>query len=177
MSRVAKNPIVITDGVEITVSEGALKVKGPKGSSEIMLSPSIKVNKEQKQVTFAPITDDYAADAIAGTTRALVAKMVEGVTKGFEKKLVLIGVGFKAQAQGKALQLAIGFSHPIRYSIPEGIKIETPSQTEILIKGIDRQLVGQVAADIRAFRPPEPYKGKGIRYEKEVVVQKEGKKK
>jgi large subunit ribosomal protein L6 len=177
MSRVAKNPITIPAGVEVTINKHLIKVKGPKGTLEFQMSSVVEVNRDGDVIKFTPKDDVDRADSVAGTTRALVKNMVDGVTKGYERKLVLIGVGFKAQSQGKILNLTIGFSHPIKYKIPTGITIDTPTQTEIVIKGIDRQLVGQVAAEIRAFRPPEPYKGKGIRYEGEVVIQKEGKKK
>lgn len=177
MSRVAKNPIIIPTGVTVTASKHEIKIKGPKGSLTYGLADCVDVNVEDNKIIFGANPDIENSSCVAGTTRALVKNIVDGVTKGFERKLVLIGVGFKAQAQGKVLNLLIGFSHPIKYKMPEGINIETPSQTEIIVKGIDRQLVGQVAAEIRAFRPPEPYKGKGIRYEGEVIVQKEGKKK
>lgn len=177
MSRVAKKPIVIPSGVEINITEGNLKVKGPKGAMELNLVEGVEVKKEDNQLIFGIEDGSDATYAIVGTTRSLANNIVDGVTKGFEKKLTLIGVGFKAQAQGKVLNLALGFSHPIKFNIPEGITIETPSQTEVIVKGIDKQLVGQVAAKIRAYRPPEPYKGKGVRYEDEVVVKKEGKKK
>lgn len=177
MSRVAKNPITIPAGVEVTINKHEVKIKGPKGTLVYNIAPIVEVVKEEKTIQFTPKKDVEGADCIAGTMRALVKNMVDGVTKGYERKLVLIGVGFKAQAQAKVLNLNIGFSHPIKYKMPDGITIETPSQTEIIVKGIDRQLVGQVAAEIRAYRPPEPYKGKGIRYDGEVVIQKEGKKK
>lgn len=177
MSRVAKNPITIPAGVEITINKHEIKVKGPKGTLEYHVAPMVEVIREDNVIKFSPKDGIEGADCVAGTTRALIKNMVTGVTSGYERKLVLIGVGFKAQTQPKVLNLVIGFSHPIKYKIPTGITIDTPSQTEIVVKGIDRQLVGQVAAEIRAFRPPEPYKGKGIRYEGEVVIQKEGKKK
>ena len=175
MSRVAKKPIVIPAGVEINIAGSELKVKGPKGSAQFDIDKTVSVVQEGEQLLCSPLNDD--ADALAGTTRALVKNMIDGVTTGFTRKLLLVGVGFKAQSQGNILNLIIGFSHPIKFNIPEGITIETPSQTEVIIKGTDKRLVGQVAAEIRAFRPPEPYKGKGIRYEGEVIVQKEGKKK
>ncbi|EKD45964.1 MAG: 50S ribosomal protein L6 [uncultured bacterium] len=177
MSRVAKKPIIIPPGVEISIGGSNIKIKGPKGAIQIDIQEDIEVKKEDNALVFSPKKGAEIADAVAGTTRALVSNMVCGVTKGFERKLVLIGVGFKAQSQGKILNLALGFSHPIKFQIPTGITIETPSQTEVTIKGIDKHLVGQVAAKIRSFRPPEPYKGKGVRYEGEVIVQKEGKKK
>ena len=177
MSRVAKKPIIIPHGVEISISGSNIKIKGAKGTIQIDIREDITVKKEDNTISFVPKEGAPIADAIAGTTRALINNMVLGVTKGFERKLMLIGVGFKAQAQGKVLNLALGFSHPIKFQVPAGIVIETPSQTEVIIKGIDKHLVGQVAAKIRSFRPPEPYKGKGVRYEGEVIVQKEGKKK
>jgi large subunit ribosomal protein L6 len=170
MSRVAKKPVIIPAGVEVNITGSSLKIKGPKGEVQLTF-------QEENTILFLPKAGVENADALAGTTRALVSNMVIGVTKGFERKLILIGVGFKAQLQGKILNLALGFSHPIKFQIPAGITIEAPSQTEIIIKGADKHLVGQVAAEIRAFRPPEPYKGKGVRLDGEVVVQKEGKKK
>lgn len=177
MSRVAKNPLVIPAGVEVTFSGKDIKIKGPKGLLECRVHESADVTKEEKHLRFTPKTDIENSDAIAGTMRALVKNMIDGVTKGYDRKLLLMGVGYKAQAQGKVLNLTLGFSHPIQYAIPHGITIETPTQTEVVVKGIDKHLVGEVAAEIRAFRPPEPYKGKGVRYDGEVVVQKEGKKK
>jgi large subunit ribosomal protein L6 len=177
MSRVAKKPVVIPAGVETSISGTTLKVKGPKGVVELELHQDVIIKKEDNQMLFVPKEGVETADAIAGTTRALVNNIVFGVTKGYERKLVLIGVGFKAQAQGKFLNLALGFSHPIKFPVPAGITIETPSQTEIIVKGSDKHLVGKVASEIRGYRPPEPYKGKGVRYENEVVIQKEGKKK
>lgn len=177
MSRVAKKPIAIPSGVEANVSGSIVKIKGSKGALQMDLHDGLEIKKEENQLSVVPLKGSEVSVAVMGTTRALMNNIIEGVSKGFERKLVLIGVGFKAQVQGKVLNLALGFSHPIKFKIPEGITIETPSQTEVIIKGIDKQLVGQVAAKIRAFRPPEPYKGKGVRYEGEVVVQKEGKKK
>jgi len=177
MSRVAKNPVVIPAGVEVAINKCDVKVKGPKGSLEMHISQHVDIIVEDKKIKFSPKQGIAESDSIAGTVRALVKNMVDGVTKGYERKLILIGVGFKAQVQGKALSLALGFSHPIKYPMPAGITIETPSQTEIIVKGADKQVVGQVAADIRRYRSPEPYKGKGVRYEGEVVIQKEGKKK
>ena len=177
MSRVAKKPIVIPTGVEINIDNLKITVKGPKGTMQIDSLDMVNVKKENDQVIFVTNEEIENADMIAGTTRALVGNMIIGVTKGFERKLLLVGVGFKAQVQGKVLNLALGFSHPIKFFIPVGITIEAPTQTEILVKGIDKYLVGQVAAKIRAFRPPEPYKGKGVRYDGEIIVKKEGKKK
>jgi large subunit ribosomal protein L6 len=174
MSRVAKKPVEIPSGVDVNVSGSLLNVKGPKGNLELELHPTITLTKNDGQFEVAPKSD--ANIAMAGTFRALLDNMVTGVSKGFEKKLQLVGVGYRAQMQGNKLNLALGFSHPIDYEAPEGIKIETPSQTEIVISGCDKQRVGQVAADIRAYRPPEPYKGKGVRYSDERVVRKEAKK-
>ncbi len=175
MSRVAKNPIPVPAGVEVAIKAQNIAVKGKKGGLEITLHKTVEVKNENNTITFEPRT--RAADAMAGTMRALVNNMVVGVTNGFEKKLELVGVGYRAQAQGKMLSLTLGFSHPVEYPVPEGITIETPSQTEVLIKGVDKQRVGQVAAEIRAYRPPEPYKGKGIKYAGEIVARKEAKKK
>lgn len=177
MSRVAKKPIIIPAGVEVNISGSDIKIKGPKGTVQVTIRGEVDIKKEDKIILCVPKEGGENSEAIAGTTRALLNNMVVGVSTGFERKLILIGVGFKAQAQGKVLNLALGFSHPVKFQIPTGITIETPSQTEIIIKGADKHLVGQVAAEIRAFRSPEPYKGKGVRYEGEVVVQKEGKKK
>ena len=177
MSRVAKKPIVIPAGVEVNISGEEIKVKGPKGTLQLHFMEMVRVKKANNEITFTPDEKIENSDAIAGTIRALLGNMITGVTKGFERKLLLVGVGFKAQVQGKVLNLTLGFSHPVKFSIPVGITIETPVQTEIVIKGVDRHLVGQVAAKIRDFRPPEPYKGKGVRYDGEVIVKKEGKKK
>lgn len=176
MSRVANNPITLPKGVELTLGS-AISVKGPLGSMSQAMSNDVTVALNEGVVTFAPASGCIQANAMAGTMRALVNNMVQGVSKGFEKKLNLVGVGYRAQAQGDALNLTLGFSHPVVHKMPAGIKVETPTQTEILIKGIDRQVVGQVAADIRSYRPPEPYKGKGVRYSDEVVIKKETKKK
>lgn len=177
MSRVAKNPLLIPTGVEVTLVGKDIKVKGPKGILTNHAHDLVDVVREDKQLRFTPKAGAENSDAIAGTARALVKNMIEGVSKGFERKLVLIGVGYKAQVQGKALNLNLGFSHQIKHEIPHGITIDTPIPTEIIVKGIAKELVGEVAAKIRAYRPPEPYKGKGVRYDGEVVVQKEGKKK
>ena len=176
MSRVAKKPIIIPAGVEVNISGVDIKVKGPKGTVEMVVSEAVELKKEDNVILVA-VSDAANSDAFAGTTRALVDNMVTGVTKGFERKLLLVGVGFKAQVQGKFLNLVLGFSHPVKFPIPVGITMETPSQTEVIIKGIDKHLVGQVAAKIRNYRPPEPYKGKGVKYDDEVIVRKEGKKK
>ena len=177
MSRIGKNPVVLPKGVDVTLSTEALSIKGPLGTLSQHLDGRVKVQRDGDQLVFQVGDDSTAANAMSGTLRALAANMVQGVTKGFEKKLTLVGVGYRAQAQGDKLNLALGFSHPVVHSMPKGIKVETPTQTEILIKGLDKQLVGQVAAEVRAYRPPEPYKGKGVRYANEQVVIKETKKK
>ena len=177
MSRVAKKPVLLPKGVEMTQAAGTVKVKGPKGELRLSLSGDVEVNIADDQANVTSRKPEQRAWAIAGTTRALLANMVEGVSKGFERKLELVGVGYRAQAQGKKLNLTLGFSHPVAYAVPDGITIDTPSQTDILIKGADKHQVGQVAADIRSYRPPEPYKGKGVRYSTERVVLKEAKKK
>lgn len=176
MSRVGKNPIELPKGVEVTLG-GTITVKGPLGSLSQEAPANVKVSLDGDVITLAPVDESIQANAMSGTLRALLNNMVVGVSKGFEKKLNLVGVGYRAQAQGDSLNLSLGFSHPVVHKMPAGIKVETPTQTEVLIKGIDRQKVGQVAADIRGYRPPEPYKGKGVRYADEVVVLKETKKK
>ncbi len=177
MSRVAKNPVNIPRGVEISVGAGTISAKGPKGQLQLALHPLVNVSKEGDVLKFAAVNDSRDADALAGTVRALTSNMVTGVATGFEKKLTIIGVGYRAQVQGKNLNLTLGFSHPVTYPIPAGITIETPSQTEVVVRGADRQKVGQVAAEIRSYRPPEPYKGKGVRYADEHVLRKQAKKK
>jgi len=177
MSRIGKNPVVLPKGVDVTLSTEALSIKGPLGTLSQHLDGRVKVQRDGDQLVFQVGEDSTAANAMSGTLRALAANMVQGVTKGFEKKLTLVGVGYRAQAQGDKLNLALGYSHPVVHFMPKGIKVETPTQTEILIKGLDKQLVGQVAAEVRAYRPPEPYKGKGVRYANEQVVIKETKKK
>ncbi len=177
MSRVGKMPIAVPKGVDVSVDAQQISVKGSLGTLVRPVNELVKVTNEAGTLKFAPANDTPAADAMSGTMRALVANMVNGVSKGFEKKLTLVGVGFRAQAAGTKLNLQIGFSHPVAKDMPAGIKVECPTQTEIVIKGSDRQLVGQVAAEVRAIRPPEPYKGKGIRYADEKVVIKETKKK
>ena len=177
MSRVAKKPVLLPKGVEMTQAAGTVKVKGPKGELRLSLSGDVEVNIADDQANVTSRKPEQRAWAIAGTTRALLANMVEGVSKGFERKLELVGVGYRAQAQGRNLNLTLGFSHPVVYEAPEGITIETPSQTEIVVKGSDPQRVGQVAAELRAFRSPEPYKGKGVRYSGERIELKETKKK
>jgi len=174
MSRIAKAPIELPSDVELKIIDGAVSVKGPRGTLGLKLHPSVTLEKEDKTITVKTVGGNNLA--MAGTFRALVNNLVTGVTAGFEKKLNLVGVGYRAQVQGNTLSLALGFSHPVEYTAPEGITIEAPSQTEVLIKGCDKQRVGQVAAEIRAYRPPEPYKGKGVRYSDEVVVRKEAKK-
>jgi large subunit ribosomal protein L6 len=179
MSRVAKKPVDLPKGVTATVSPQSVTVKGTRGSLNLPLSRGISVAQDGQQlvVKIADGPESKALVPTAGATRAHLANMVTGVSEGFERKLELLGVGYRAQLQGKALNLTLGFSHPVSYQVPEGVSIETPSQTEVLIKGNDRQQVGQVAAEIRGFRPPEPYKGKGVRYAGEKIVLKEGKKK
>lgn len=177
MSRVARKPVPLPKGVEVTAADGAIRVKGPKGELCLPLNPDVSLTVADGQAQVAAKSAAQRARAMAGTTRALLNNMVAGVSKGFERKLELVGVGYRAQAQGKKLNLTLGFSHPVAYAVPDGITIDTPSQTEIVIKGTDKHRVGQVAADIRRFRPPEPYKGKGVRYAGENVVLKEAKKK
>ena len=177
MSRVAKSPVVIPAGVEVKFGTDVLTIKGKNGELSLPLSQDVTIALEEGQLTFAPTNDSKQANAMSGTVRALVNNMVKGVAEGFEKKLQLIGVGYRAQAQGNVLNLSLGFSHPIAYELPEGVTAVTPSQTEIVISGADKQKVGQVAAEVRAYRPPEPYKGKGVRYADEKVVIKETKKK
>ena len=177
MSRVAKNPVTVPAGVEVSFGTDALTVKGKNGALSLPLTGAVKVELNDGQLTFAAADDSKHSVAMSGTVRALVANMVKGVSEGFEKKLQLIGVGYRAQAQGKTLNLSLGFSHPIMYEMPEGVSVATPSQTEIVLTGADKQAVGQAAAEIRGYRPPEPYKGKGVRYVGEQVVMKEAKKK
>lgn len=177
MSRVANSPIEIPKGVEVALKGNNVSVKGGNGSLEVDLNSSVEIKMEEGQLTFAARDGARTSRAQAGTARALVNNMVVGVTAGFEKKMQLIGVGYRAQAQGKKLNLTLGFSHPVEYQLPDGVSAETPSQTEIVLKSIDKQLLGQVAAEIRAYRPPEPYKGKGVRYADEHVRRKEAKKK
>ena len=177
MSRVGKMPIAVPQGVDVAVSADQVTVKGAKGSLSRTVSDLVTIRKDGAVINVAPANESAAADAMSGTTRALLANMVTGVSQGFEKKLSLVGGGFRAQAQGDKLNLQIGFSHPVVKDMPAGVKVATPTQTEIVISGPDRQAVGQVAAEVRAIRPPEPYKGKGIRYADERVVLKETKKK
>ena len=177
MSRIGNLPVTLPSGVEATVAPGQISIKGPLGVLSQNLGTGVEVKRDGDKVVFKPLDDSIHANALSGTLRALVANMVQGVTKGFERKLTLVGVGYRAQAQGDKLSLTLGFSHPVVHKMPKGIKVETPQQTEIVIKGIDKQAVGQVAADVRGYRPPEPYKGKGVRYADERVVLKETKKK
>ena len=177
MSRIAKYPVPLPKGVEFNVAAGEISIKGPLGAIARRADPNVEVKKDGENLLFKALGNSNHADAMSGTMRALVANMVQGVTKGFEKRLALVGVGFRAQAQGDKLNLALGYSHPVVHQMPKGIKVATPTQTEIVITGIDKQLVGQVAAEVRDHRPPEPYKGKGVRYANEVIVLKETKKK
>ena len=188
MSRIANSPVPLPKGVDVDVAPGpasaaaatvvtVVTVKGPKGSLTMPLSDQVEVKREDGALRFAARSASRSARALAGTTRSLLKNMVTGVSEGFEKRLELQGVGYRAQAQGRRLNLQLGFSHPVEYALPDGIDVETTSQTQIVVKGIDKQLVGQVSAEIRGFRPPEPYKGKGVRYVGERVRRKEGKKK
>jgi large subunit ribosomal protein L6 len=177
MSRVAKNPIDLPKGVEARVDGQSLTVKGTKGTLTLGLNPAVSVTCDGGQIRVAPRANDRQSRALAGTARALAMNMVTGVSTGFQKKLELVGVGYRAQAQGRTLNLQVGFSHPVAYPLPAGIEVQTPSQTEIVVNGADSQLVGRVASEIRRFRPPEPYKGKGVRYAGERVQRKEAKKK
>lgn len=177
MSRIANYPVTVPNGVQVALAGAKISVKGPKGNLEQELHPLVKVTQEGTLLKFKRTNDTTLARAVSGTMRALVNNMVKGVSKGFEKKLTIIGVGFRAAVQGKKLNLTLGYSHPIVYEIPAGITIEAPDQTNLVVRGADKQLVGQVAAEIRAYRPPEPYKGKGVRYADEAVVKKEAKKK
>src|SRR5512137_1412625 len=177
MSRVGKMPVIVPQGVDVSITPEQISVKGANGTLVRAANGLVNVKKDGAALLFEPASDSVAADAMSGTMRALVANMVNGVSKGFERKLTLVGVGFRAQAQGQKLNLQVGFSHPVAKDMPAGIVVQCPTQTEIVIKGADRQVVGQVAAEVRAIRPPEPYKGKGIRYANERVVLKETKKK
>jgi large subunit ribosomal protein L6 len=177
MSRVAKEPVELPKGVEFSQSGTTVTVKGANGSLSMELNSEVELSQEANALRATPRSGSRFATAISGTTRALLANMVRGVTDGFEKRLELVGVGYRAQAQGNKLNLTLGFSHPVVFDVPDGVTVDTPSQTEVLVKGTDKQLVGQVAAEIRRFRPPEPYKGKGVRYADERVVLKEAKKK
>jgi large subunit ribosomal protein L6 len=177
MSRVAKKPVSVPNGVEVKIEGQALSIKGSKGTLTHQVHAQVEVTQDGSTLLFAPRSADKSANAIAGTTRAVVSNMVTGVTAGFQKRLELQGVGYRAQAQGSVVNLQLGFSHPVAYQLPEGITVQTPSQTEVIVSGADRQRVGQVAAEIRGIRPPEPYKGKGVRYQGERVRRKEAKKK
>ena len=177
MSRIAKEPVELPKGVEFKQSGNVVTLKGGNGELSLELNSEVELTQDENLLKVAPRSGSRFATAIAGTMRAILANMVKGVSDGFERKLELVGVGYRAQAQGKKLNLTLGFSHPIEYDVPEGISVETPSQTEIIIKGADKQRVGQVSAEIRGFRPPEPYKGKGVRYADERVMLKEAKKK
>lgn len=177
MSRVAKKPIVIPSGVEVTLTSDAITVKGPQGTLTQKLDGSVKIERQGDMLLCQACNDTVTAKAMSGTVRALLANMITGVSKGFERKLTLVGVGYRASATGDTLNLNLGFSHPITYKMPDGVKVATPSQTEIVLTGADKQQIGQVAAEIRSFRKPEPYKGKGVRYADEVVILKETKKK
>lgn len=177
MSRVANNPVVLPSGVEITLQGQDLSVKGTKGEFQFDVHSAVQISQEEGELLFAAKNGDRGSRALAGTMRALVQNMVTGVSDGFERRLQLQGVGYRAQAQGRQITLQLGFSHPVVYELPDGVAAETPSQTEIVVTGIDKQKIGQVCAEIRAFRPPEPYKGKGVRYQGEYVRRKEAKKK
>ena len=177
MSRIGNLPITVPKGVDVTVGSDQISIKGPLGTLSQRLSATVEVTRDGDDIVFKARDESIQTNAMSGTLRALVANMVQGVTKGFERKLQLVGVGYRAQAQGDKLNLTLGFSHPVVHQVPKGIKVETPVQTEILIRGIDKQVVGQVAAEVRGYRPPEPYKGKGVRYSDERVVLKETKKK
>jgi large subunit ribosomal protein L6 len=177
MSRVARIPVTLVKGVEAQIAGGRITVKGPQGTLQQATTPLVNMVLDAGQISFAAADESREARAMSGTMRALVASMVEGVSKGYERRLNLVGVGYRAQAQGDKISLSLGFSHPVEHRMPAGVKVETPTQTEIVIKGADKQRVGQIAAEIRAYRPPEPYKGKGVRYANEHVVIKETKKK
>ena len=177
MSRVANRPVSLPKGVEVSLAGTTVTLKGSKGTLTMDLNPEVQVGQDEDGLKVTKRSNSRFAAAIAGTTRALLSNMVVGVSEGFERKLELVGVGYRAQAQGNKLNLTLGFSHPVVYEAPEGVSIETPSQTEVILKGIDKQRIGQAAAEIRRFRPPEPYKGKGVRYSDERVVLKEAKKK
>lgn len=177
MSRIANSPVSIPKGVDVTINGQELSVKGSKGNLSVTLHQLVEIRQEDDQLKLSAVEESKKSTALAGTFRSLVNNMVIGVSDGFQKELELQGVGYRAQAQGKKLNLTLGFSHPIEYQVPDGIEVETPSQTQVVVRGIDKQLVGQVSAEIRAFRPPEPYKGKGVRYVGEYVKRKEAKKK
>jgi large subunit ribosomal protein L6 len=177
MSRVANSPVELPSGVEVTLADSEISVKGSKGTLAMAINPQVEIVKEENVLTFAARSGDTFARAMSGTTRSLVNNMVIGVSQGFETKLDLVGVGYRAQVQGKKLNLTLGFSHPVIYELPEGVTAETPSQTEVLLKSSDKQKLGQAVAEVRAFRPPEPYKGKGVQISGEYIRRKEAKKK
>jgi large subunit ribosomal protein L6 len=177
MSRIAKAPVVLPKGVEAQIANGLVSVKGSKGTLSLQLNEKVQIDQADGQLQLSPVSESKADVAQAGTARALVQNMVKGVSEGFERKLELVGVGYRAKAAGKTVNLVLGFSHPIDYQLPEGVTAETPSQTEIVLKSADRQLLGQVAAELRKYRSPEPYKGKGVRYAGEQIFRKEAKKK
>ena len=177
MSRIAKKPIEVPKGVEFSVNGREVSAKGPKGFLTVKLHNAVELTQEDNVLTLAPRDSRQSSLAVTGTMRSLVNNIIEGVANGFEKKMQLVGVGYRAQAQGRQLNLSLGLSHPVNYHVPEGIEIETPAATEIVVRGCDKQAVGQVCAEIRAFRPPEPYKGKGVKYVDEIIVRKEAKKK
>ena len=177
MSRIAKAPVELPSGVEFSQSGAIVTMKGSKGTLSLEMNSEVELKQEDNALTVAPRSGSRFATAIAGTMRSLLANMAQGVSEGFERKLELVGVGYRANAQGNTLNLTLGFSHPVVHKVPEGVTVETPSQTEIFVRGADKQKVGQVAAEIRGYRPPEPYKGKGVRYADERVVIKEAKKK
>ena len=177
MSRIAKYPIQLPADIEFEMNGQAVKVKGPKGELHYSIHEDVEVTRDENVLTFKPRKESKKSWAQAGTTRANINNMLVGVKDGFERKLELVGVGYRAQAQGQVLNLTLGFSHPVNYEVPEGITVETPSQTEVVVKGVNKQAVGQVAAEIRGFRPPEPYKGKGVKYADETIIRKEAKKK
>ena len=177
MSRIAKKPIEIPSGVEFSLKGNEVSAKGPKGFLSVTLHDAVELTQEDNVLTLQPRDSRQSSLAVTGTMRSVVSNIIEGVSSGFEKKMQLVGVGYRAQAQGKQLNLSLGLSHPVNYQVPEGIEIETPAATEIVVRGCDKQRVGQVCAEIRAFRPPEPYKGKGVKYADEVIVRKEAKKK
>jgi len=177
MSRVAKAPVAVPAGVDVSVADNVLTIKGSKGTLTQIINEKVELTQADNEIKFAPANNDDANWAMAGTFRALINNMVVGVSEGFEKKLKLVGVGYRVNAQGNKLDLSLGFSHPVVYNVPSEMTVETPSNTEIVLKGADKQQLGQVAAEIRAFRPPEPYKGKGVRYADERIIRKEAKKK
>ncbi len=177
MSRIAKQPIEVPSGVEVTIEGRTVTIKGPKGTLEHRIHDNVEVSRSDEALNCSANEGAENGVALAGTTRAVISNMVEGVSKGFERRLQLVGVGYRAQMQGRAVNLSLGYSHPVKFEAPEGVSLETPSQTEIVVRGVDKQMVGQAAAEIRAFRPPEPYKGKGVKYDDELIQRKEAKKK